>query len=188
MKQEFEIEEYNPIWKKIYLDEKEKLVPIFNNNLSSIHHIGSTAIPNTKAKPEIDILIVIKDDAIISTYYKAIEKLGYAVRGECLENGGTPGRFYFSKDVENRRTHKLHVCQIGHTEILSKLLFVKYLNEHQSAAIEYAKIKTNLSKRYNFGRDIGKYLAGKSEFILNVLDKAQIAYKEMKYVDFIEKD
>lgn len=184
MKHEFEILDYNPVWKEIYLVEKDKLLCIFEENLASIHHIGSTAIPNTKAKPEIDILIVVKDDSILSKYNRAIEELGYRVRGECLENGGTPGRFYYSKDVANKRTHKLHVCQIGHTEILSKLFFVKYLNEHQSVAKEYAEIKTNLSMRYNYGRNIGRYLSGKSEFIMNILHKARIAYKELRYEDF----
>lgn len=43
MKQEFEILDYNPLWKERYSSEKEKLLKLFGENLHSIHHIGSTA-------------------------------------------------------------------------------------------------------------------------------------------------
>ncbi|MFT4567760.1 MAG: GrpB-like predicted nucleotidyltransferase (UPF0157 family), partial [Saprospiraceae bacterium] len=80
------------------------MVEIFGENLNSIHHIGSTAIPNTKAKPEIDILIVVKEVSNLAKYNELIKELGYTIRGECLENGGTPGRFYYSKNTNNKRT------------------------------------------------------------------------------------
>ena len=56
-----ELEDYNPNWPKIYLIEKEKLQDILVQDLITIHHIGSTAIPNIKAKPIIDILCVVKN-------------------------------------------------------------------------------------------------------------------------------
>lgn len=176
MKQKFAIKAYNPYWKTLFLQEKAKLSKIFTANLISIHHIGSTAIPHTKAKPEIDILLVVKDDSNISSYDKSIEALGYVVRGECLDSGGTPGRYYYSKDTDQVRTHKLHICQIGHPEIMAKLLFVKYLNEHREAAIAYAALKTQLSKTYNYGQNIEKYLDGKTDFINEVLQKARQEY------------
>ncbi len=184
MKEEFEILDYSRAWKDLYLIEKAKLLEIFGENLLSIHHIGSTAIPNTKAKPEIDILIVVKDSSILAIYNPSLEELGYTVRGECLENGGTPGRYYYSKDIDNRRTHKIHVCQIGHPEIVSILLFVKYLNHHPQIAKDYASLKTTLSKRYNYGKNFYKYLAGKRNFIMKVLDKAKTDYQDIKYEDF----
>jgi len=185
MKEEFKILKYNPVWKKMYLNEKEKLVNIFGKNLNSIHHIGSTAISNTKAKPEIDILIVIRENTTLPKYDNLIEALGYVVRGECLENGGTLGRFYYSKDINNKRTHKLHICKVGHSDILEKLIFVKYLNNNKEVAIEYANLKIQLSRTYNYGRNIEKYLDGKSNFIMNVLDKARRENKDLKYEDFL---
>jgi GrpB-like predicted nucleotidyltransferase (UPF0157 family) len=184
MKKEFEILTYDPNWEELYVNEKRKLKAIFGDNLNSIHHIGSTAIRNTKAKPEIDILMVVKDDSSLSKYNQLIEELGYTVRGECLDAGGTKGRFYYSKDEDKRRTHKLHVCKIGHAEILPKLLFVKYLNDHEDEAIEYADLKTRLSKEYNYGKSIEKYLAGKTDFILNVLKLARKEYQKIDYADF----
>lgn len=185
MKQEFEIVDYDPSWETLYLTEKKKLVRVFNENLKSIHHVGSSAIPDTKAKPEIDILLVVKEDTNLSMYNKSMEALGYVVRGECLGNGGTPGRFYYSKDIKNKRTHKLHICKIGHSDILPMLVFVHYLSQNKQAAYEYAELKTTLSKQYNYGRNIGKYIAGKSDFISKVLNLAQAESKELCYEDFI---
>lgn len=176
MKKEFEILEYDPVWKEKYLEEKEKLEKIFGENLNSIHHIGSTAIPNAKAKPEIDVLLVVKDDSDLSEYNAKLTDLGYIVRGECLDRGGTAGRFYYSKDIKNIRTHKLHICKKGHSEILPKLMFVKYLSEHNEAAKEYSELKIMLSEKYNYGRDFEKYINGKSEFILKVLEMAEKKY------------
>ena len=51
-------------------------------------------------------------------------------------------------------------------------------------AIEYAKLKAKLSKDYNYGKAIENYLAGKTDFILSVLNKARKEYKEMDYDDF----
>ena len=185
MKQEFEILEYDPLWREKFSDEKENLVKIFGDNLNSIHHIGSTAIPNAKAKPEIDILLIVKEDSNLTFYNIKLEELGYVVRGECLDKGGTPGRFYYSKNTNNKRSHKLHICKTGHSEILPKLMFVKYLNDHIEMAEEYSDLETRLSKNYNYGRDFEKYLAGKSDFVKNVLEIAAKEYKEIKYEDFI---
>ncbi len=176
MKKEFKLLPYNPIWKDQYIAEKEAITRVFGDLLCSIHHIGSTAIPLTLAKPEIDILAVAKDDQRLSDYDRAIEALGYRVRGELVTQGGTPGRFYYSKDVNYVRTHKMHVCQIGHPEIMAKLLFVRYLNDHPEAAAAYADLKVGLSNAYNYGRQFEKYLAGKSDFIADVLRKAQKEY------------
>lgn len=185
MKKEFDIVEYDPGWPELFQIEKKKLQRIFGENLISIHHIGSTAIPGMKAKSEIDILLVVKTDSNISKYNHAIEELGYDVRGECLENGGTAGRFYYSKDIKNKRTHKLHICQIGHEEILAKLIFVKYLKNHKEEAREYGRLKTNLAKEYNYGRNFEKYLSGKTTFILTILGKAFTEFRDIKFEDFL---
>lgn len=184
MKHPFQITEYKPLWKNLFQLEKIKLEEVFGDSLCSIHHIGSTAIPFTAAKPEIDLLLVVKDDKMLPKFNPFLEKLGYRVRGECLDSGGTKGRFYYSKDQDNRRTHKMHICQQGHPEIMSKLLFVKYLNEHKETAQAYAELKIHLSKKYNYGQNIEKYLEGKTAFILDILEKAKKKYEPISYAYF----
>ena len=170
MKKQFSIVEYNPNWPLEFEIEKKNLELVFGDLVLSINHVGSTAIKSTMAKPEIDILVVLKNDSNITTYDQRISELGYTVRGECLDNGGTKGRYYYSKDQNNVRTHKLHVCRQGHPEILRFLLFKKFLNDHHQYGIEYASIKTSLSKTYNYEKNIIKYLEGKSKFIMKIIE------------------
>lgn len=184
MKRPFSLVSYDPNWEVLFEEEKGALLTIFGEKVCCIHHIGSTAISSTFAKPEIDMLGVIQDDTLLPNFDPFLEKLGYRVRGECLDSGGTPGRFYYSKDQNNRRTHKLHICQKGHPDIMAKLLFVKYLNEHPQAAQAYAELKIQLSKKYNYGKQIEKYLQGKSDFILTTLEKANEKYKGIRYEYF----
>ena len=52
-----EIMDYREDYTKIYEDEKEELLKIYKDRISSIDHVGSTSIKNIKSKPIIDILI-----------------------------------------------------------------------------------------------------------------------------------
>ena len=176
---------YNPEWNELFIKEKNKLERIFGDLVCSIHHVGSTAIKTSKAKPEIDILIVVNDNSNLSEYDKQMIDLGYRVRGECLKQGGIPGKYYYSKRVVNIKTHKVHICQKGHKEIMNMLLFVRYLNEHSKQGKYYADLKRELSKKYDYS-DIAKYLEEKGVFIKNVLEKAKKEYKTIRCSDFIK--
>ena len=54
------LEEYNPKWKDMYLEEKENLKGMFGNVALAIEHIGSTSVEGLSAKPIIDIAIGVK--------------------------------------------------------------------------------------------------------------------------------
>ncbi len=56
-------------------------------------HIGSTSVPNLKAKPIIDILLVVNGISELDTYSEQFESLGYEVMVEF----GIKGRRYFCK-------------------------------------------------------------------------------------------
>ncbi len=72
-------------------------------HLVAIHHIGSTAVPGLAAKPIIDILLeVITHDS--SDITSALCASGYQARGE----NGMPGRRYYTKGLQGRRTHHVH--------------------------------------------------------------------------------
>lgn len=132
MGRKINIVNYNPKWNELFIKEKNELERIFGDLICSIHHVGSTAIKTSRAKSEIDILIAVNDDTVLPEYDKQMINLGYRPRGECLDQGGIPGKYYYSKDADNVRTHKVHICRKGHKEIMRMLLFVKYLNEHSN--------------------------------------------------------
>jgi GrpB-like predicted nucleotidyltransferase (UPF0157 family) len=164
-------------WCNAYGREARALGPVFGDALVAIHHVGSTSIPGLPAKPVIDVLVVLRETATVGRFSVAMEGLGYRVRGECLdaEIPGTPGRFYFSKDVDGTHTHHVHACAAGHAEIEDKLAFRDYLRAHPSRAAEYGELKQNLARRYRHD-NIG-YMRGKDGFICGVLEDARGWYR-----------
>ena len=51
---------YDKSWHELFNLEKKRLAEILGDQALSIYHIGSTVIPNIKAKPIIDILVEVK--------------------------------------------------------------------------------------------------------------------------------
>jgi GrpB-like predicted nucleotidyltransferase (UPF0157 family) len=165
---------YNSDWPTAFTRESEALSRVFTDSLLAIHHIGSTSVPGLAAKPIIDILVVVKETRTIDGFSAGMERLGYRVRGECLdaEIPGTPGRFYFSKDTDGVRTSQVHVCAAGHSEIGDKLAFRDYLRVHPDRANAYANLKHHLATRHR--DDVLGYMRGKDEFVKSVLIEARL--------------
>ena len=174
MRRTIEVIDQTPEWSAVFEKEAAHLAVIFGTELVAIHHIGSTAIPRIKAKPIIDILVVIKHITTIETFNAPMRQLGYRPRGECLDNPipGTPGRFYFSKDTEGMRTHQVHVCQEGHADIVDKLAFRDYLRAHREEAQAYSRLKERLAAEHR--HDIVAYIQGKDAFIQGMIAQARV--------------
>lgn len=141
MARRVEVVAYDPGWPEAYAVESAALREVFGMALRSIHHVGSTSVPGLMAKPVIDILVVLDDATDMGGFDRGMTDLGYRVRGECLDAGGTPGRFYFSKPVHGERTHHVHVCAEGHFQIVEMVLFPRYLAERPEVAAEYTRLK-----------------------------------------------
>ena len=168
--------DYKPEWSFSFEKEAAQLTVVFDPQLVAIHHIGSTAIPTIKAKPIIDILVVIKQIKTIETFNVPMRQLGYQPRGECLNNPipGTAGRFYFSKDTDGVRTHQVHVCQVGHGDIDRMLAFRDYLRTHRENAQAYSRLKEHLAAEHR--HDIVAYILGKEGFIRKINVQAASRY------------
>src|ERR1700692_2868756 len=90
--------DYEDQWVQRYAEECDLIRPVFGKELISIDHIGSTSVPSMRAKPVIDILVVVNFGSDIRLFYDGMQSCGYECRGECLDAPipGTSGRFYFS--------------------------------------------------------------------------------------------
>jgi GrpB-like predicted nucleotidyltransferase (UPF0157 family) len=106
-----------------------------------IHHVGSTAVPGMKAKPEIDLLIVVNSTSEIEAINSGMAELGYDVRGVC----GIEWRHYYSKNTRSVRTHKAHACEISHSNVVRQIAFRDYMRDHHKDAQEYAELKLRLA-------------------------------------------
>lgn len=128
----------------------------------AIEHIGSTAIPGIKAKPIIDILLVVRDIERVDAKNNAMQNLGYEALGEY----GIPGRRYFRKRKGEEDTHHVHTFQEGNPEVQRHVLFRDYLRAHADEAQAYTRLKERLAEQ--FQHDIDVYTEGKSGFIQRI--------------------
>jgi GrpB-like predicted nucleotidyltransferase (UPF0157 family) len=107
----------------MFKQESSRIRRALGREAIQVYHIGSTAIPGIKAKPIIDMLVVVKDISRQGSLEKAMIGIGYAAEGE----KDIPGRLQFTKGPEEHRSHHAHMFGEGHPEIQRHLDFVAYL-------------------------------------------------------------
>lgn len=162
-----EIKPFNEQWFCQYEEEKERLIKIFGIEVLAIHHIGSTSVKGLKAKPIIDILVVVKEITRVDVFNDAMREIGYEAKGE----NGIPKRRYFQKGGDFR-THHVHIYQVGDVEIDRHLVFRDYLRMYPKIAEQYGNLKEKLAKQYLY--EIAAYSKGKEKFVLDVEREALI--------------
>jgi GrpB-like predicted nucleotidyltransferase (UPF0157 family) len=153
-------------WGKVYLKEENKLKEIFKDELIKIYHIGSTSIPSVGyAKPIIDILIVVKDIEKVNLFNENMLSIGYEPRNE----HGITGRRYFTKG-KHKRSHHIHIFQLGNKNIDAHLSFKDYLINNPEDAKNYGDLKMILAKQ--FPGNTHKYQEVKEKFVDELIKKA----------------
>ncbi|WP_339811928.1 GrpB family protein [Paenibacillus sp. FSL R7-0189] len=156
------VTEYNEQWGLMFNQEAQKIKDIFADALVDIHHIGSTSVSGLKAKPIIDIMPVVRNIEAVDEFNRQMTALGY----ECMGEFGISGRRYFRKGG-NSRTHHVHVFQMDNKIDIGRHLAVRdYLRSHPEAVKQYGDLKDTLAKQ--FPEDIGAYIDGKEEFVVNL--------------------
>ncbi|WP_289142565.1 GrpB family protein [uncultured Brevibacillus sp.] len=118
--------EYYKKWKPMFREEAQKIINIFADEILSIHHIGSTSVPELSGQSIIDIMLVVKDIAIIDSFNEQMAGLEY----ECMGEFSIKGKRCYIKG-KNLRTHRVHVFQEGDRENIDRHLAVRnYLRTH----------------------------------------------------------
>ena len=157
---------HHPKWAEHFRQEKEILFQIMGPKLLDVRHIGSTSIPAMLAKPIVDILAAVKTLSDVEPFTEDLIRVGYQDKG----NGDVPGRRYFVKGGEGKRTHHLNFCEMNSLFWTSHLAFRDYLERHPDAAKQYAALKRALAAK--FPDDRLAYTAGKEEFVRSILKLA----------------
>ncbi|GHT94102.1 hypothetical protein FACS1894122_10400 [Alphaproteobacteria bacterium] len=162
--------EYQESWAEIYEAEKKLLEKqIGPSNILRISHFGSTAVPGLSAKPIIDILVEIPDDADFDRLARNIGQIGYIhVRSE---SEPYPNAVFLKGYAPNGfcgQAFHLHVRNFGDWD---ELHFQDYLRQHPKAAEEYGRLKNTLGQKFKFDRD--SYSAAKTDFVLRITEMAK---------------
>ncbi len=151
------------VWAQAFDKEKQLLLETFGDRIVAIEHVGSTAIPGILAKPIIDINVAISslDYRHVEKFVIQLEKLGYHYMHKF------PGRHFFSKGSEERRTHHLNLVEYGSNQWCDSIKFRDYMKFNKHTSEEYGALKEELAGQYAKCREL--YTKGKEEFIQNII-------------------
>jgi GrpB-like predicted nucleotidyltransferase (UPF0157 family) len=151
---------HDPAWAAKFEVEAGRITGAAGEAAVRVHHIGSTAIPRTRAKPVIDILLEATSLEDLDRKTPMLEALGYEAKGEF----GISGRRYFRlDDSDGIRTHQIHAFEAGVPNVIRHVAFRDYMRAHPVLAEEYGALKQRLADAYP--HDMAAYMAGKDAFV-----------------------
>ena len=157
------LSDFQTDWATHFRREQNYLSSILSISPENILHIGSTSIPDSKAKPIIDIAIPYTRLCDCFSHQQLLATTEYALNNIYF----LPDRICFTKG--NPQTH--HLCLIDKESItlLNWILFKEILNADRNVLHAYCLLKEELSRLYPDNRV--KYTEGKGKFIFSTLNK-----------------
>ncbi|HEU0080524.1 MAG TPA: GrpB family protein [Candidatus Paceibacterota bacterium] len=171
----YELQEYDPKWKETFLSTAEKIRPLFGDSVIAIEHIGSTSVEGMVAKPQVDILVVVKDLDLVPLRYDSIRSAGFTPRGrEYVGNGDE----YITQDsADGKRIVSIHVLQEGWSQIADYRALREYLKTHPEDRELYIRTKRDLYSKHK--DDFHSYDSGKTQMISFLVDRARKWYSSL---------
>lgn len=162
--------EHRSQWAVWYREEEQRLFTVLGQMNVKINHIGSTAIKAIWAKPIVDILTEIPDDAWMTGVKETLLQNGYVCMAE------SKNRISFNMGyTENgfaEKVYHLHLRRAGDND---ELYFRDFMNDNPQLAKEYEKLKLRLCKKFEHNRDA--YTEAKGQFITDYTNRAKQQYK-----------
>ena len=161
-----EIMDYREDYAKIYEEEKENLLKIYKDKISSIEHVGSTSIKNIKSKPIVDILVQTDDlEDFIKFTESNVEGDIYTVKKEPTLGGD----YLIRKEEDGKVKAFIHVYKTGDMNGITSIMFRDYMNSHEDEKKHYEELKIELYKKYK--NDRKQYTLGKYKYIKKIKNK-----------------
>ncbi len=165
----YELVEYDPKWKEHYLEVEHKIKPLIAENLISIEHVGSTSIEGMLAKPQVDVLVVVKDLNLIRASYEAFRNAGFVPQG--TDYVGIGDEYFTEDDTNGKRITSIHIFQEGNPKIFDNTVVRDYLRQNEEDRRLYIETKRNLYSLYR--DDYESYKKGKKEVVDAIENRAK---------------
>jgi len=136
-----ELREHDPAWAEQFLILRAELMESLGDRALLLEHVGSTAVPGLRAKPILDLLLVVTDSTDENAYAGHVEACGYALHRR-------------EPDWYEHRMFKLwapavnlHVFSAGCVEIDRMIRFRDLLRRDAGALARYELEKLSLAER-----------------------------------------
>jgi GrpB-like predicted nucleotidyltransferase (UPF0157 family) len=162
---EIRVVDHDPSWPQTFVELRAAIWPVVADVALSVEHVGSTAVPGLAAKPVIDMDVVVLSRAEIPTLIGRVATLGYRHRG----NLGIEDREAFEAPA-GFPAHHLYACVQGSPALANHLTIRDHLRRNPEARAAYGELKKRLAGQ--FPTDIDSYVAGKTDFLLELLRNA----------------
>ena len=142
---------YDPDWQTRFQHYRELLAEA--TGLSTVHHIGSTAVPDLPAKPIIDIQLGVPSLDCFDT--GLLEPAGFEFAPEITHDDapfGTPSsqhewrKLYARRHENGQRAAHLHIRQTDLPNFRLSLLFRDFLRSDAQAASNYGAFKCTAAR------------------------------------------
>ena len=167
-----------------YEEEKKAILGVVDaRDVVRINHIGSSAIPDIKAKPVVDILLEIDGTCIVSKVVEALKSIGFGTE-VCMKKE-EPYEYLLAKgmtvDGFAEKVFLLHLRYAGNWD---ELYFRDYLLEHPDVAAEYSRLKEQILDDISEGRlermpngQPNGYSNAKFSFVKDISQRARDLYQ-----------
>ncbi len=166
---------YNPEWVNWFHDLREPIWEQLNDLVIDIVHVGSTSITGMGAKPVIDIDIVVDTWTSFPEIVKRLEVLGYTHIG----NLGIKEREAFKESESSLHPHNLYVTHVNSIAYRNHVLLKKHLTENPDEFDRYKELKIKLGETMN---DVDSYCRGKTQLVLEFLEKEGVSSEELDVI------
>ncbi len=176
------VDPYKSGWAEAFLFLKRQIELCFAKEFPyQIEHVGSTSIPGLSSKPVLDLLIILKDKALLSKAISLLESIGFTYKGDAIsrvtQTEPDLDRHFFSfydDEKAELATDFIHVHMFfrGHTYIEQLLYFRDRMRADKHLRNDYQNLKIQL---WQDGNSRSDYTRSKENFIAKILAELNIA-------------
>ena len=172
------IVDYDPSWPLIFEAERRYVIAAVDGRISTVVHIGSTAVPGLCAKPIVDIMAGVPGSREAEGLLPPLAGLGY---DDVTKIDDGVEWFYClgkapEKPSDTMRYFHLHLVREGSDDWNRHINFRDYLRLHPETAADYCTLKRRNAERFRDQREL--YTESKTRFIREVEAKALAELQE----------
>ena len=153
-------------WPRIFDAERDRIVSALGDIALEVHHAGSTSVPGLRAKPIIDIVLVVPDTTDEGAYVPPLEAIGYSLRLR------EPEWFEHRLLRHDAPTVNLHVFPTRCVEVARMLAFRDHLRRNDGDRLLYESTKAALSERE--WPTVQDYANAKDEVVADILSRIDL--------------
>lgn len=167
IKRKYFFRDYDPDWVNKFNAIKSILQLVFQDKAIKIEHVGSTSIPGMKAKPIIDVLVVVEKMEEFLEQREKMISLGY----KWGENYIGPNTQIFFKTAEDEsKIENIHICKSGDSKEKQFLIMRDFFRTFPAKAKEYSDLKEKNQALYP--DDYPAYREAKAPFLQKMEQEA----------------